>query len=87
MKFFSKNYTLYGVYISLNFGFRLNLLAFKDTKMHFYISEVVERSKEFLFRFKFYKFIEIGFETVYAFNFFEIQGQNETAIYSWVTQI
>jgi len=44
MKFFSKSYTLYGVYIFLNFGFRLNRLAFNDTKnIHFYISEVVQR--------------------------------------------
>ena len=43
MKFFSKNYTLYGVYIFSNFGFRLNRLAFNDTKIHFYISEVVQR--------------------------------------------
>ena len=26
MKFFKKNYTLYGFYIFINFGFRLNLL-------------------------------------------------------------
>ena len=39
MKFFAKNYTLYGVYTSLNFRFRLNRLAFKDTKTNFYISE------------------------------------------------
>ena len=32
---FSKNYTLYGVNISLNFGFRLNRFAFNDTKTHF----------------------------------------------------
>ena len=43
MKLFSKNYTLNGVYISLNFGFRLNRLMFNDTKTHFYISEVVQR--------------------------------------------
>ena len=42
MKFFSKNYTLYGVYIFSNFGFRLNRLALNDTKTHFYISEVVQ---------------------------------------------
>ena len=41
MNFFSKNYTLFGVYISLNFGFRLNRFAFNDKKTHFYISEVV----------------------------------------------
>ena len=35
MKFFSKNYTLYGVYIFSNFGFRLNRLAFNDTKKTF----------------------------------------------------
>ena len=35
MKFFSKNYTLYGVYIFLNFGFLLNRLAFNDTKTLF----------------------------------------------------
>ena len=43
IKFFSKNYTLYGVYISLNFGFRLYRLTFNDTKTHFYISEVDQR--------------------------------------------
>ena len=43
LKIFSKNYTLYGVYIFLNFGFRLNRFAFKDTKTHFYISQVVQR--------------------------------------------
>ena len=41
-KIFSKNYTLYGVYIFSNFGFCLNRLALKDTKTHFYISEVVQ---------------------------------------------
>ena len=48
MKFFSKNYTLYGVYIFINFGFRLNGLAFNDTKTHFYKSAVVQRYKELL---------------------------------------
>ena len=43
MKIFSKNYTLYGVYIFLNFDIRLNRLTFYDTKTHFYISEVVQR--------------------------------------------
>ena len=43
MKFFSKNYTLYGVYISLYFGFRLNRLASHVKKTYFYISEVVQR--------------------------------------------
>ena len=36
IKNFSKNYKLYGVYISLNFGFRL---AFKDTKRLFLYPE------------------------------------------------
>ena len=36
-KIFSKNYTLYGVYIFPNFGFRLTRLAFNDTKTLFYI--------------------------------------------------
>ena len=49
MKIFSKNYTLYGVYIFPNFGFRLNRLAFHDTKTHFYISKVVLRLKRFTF--------------------------------------
>ena len=43
MKFFSKNYTLYGVYIFLNFDIRLNRLTFYDTKTHFYISKVVQK--------------------------------------------
>ena len=43
--------------ITLNFGFRLNRLAFNDTKTHVYISEVIQRSKELLFRFEFYEFI------------------------------
>ena len=43
MKFFSKNYTLYGVYMFSNFGFRLNRLAFNDTKIYFCTSEVVQR--------------------------------------------
>ena len=38
LKIFSKNYTLYGVYIFLNFGICLNPLAFNDTKTHFYKS-------------------------------------------------
>ena len=45
MKILSKNYTLYGVYIFSKIGFRLNRLAFNDTKTHFYISEVVQRQK------------------------------------------
>ena len=32
MKIFSKNYTLYGVYIFLNFGIRLNHLPFTTRK-------------------------------------------------------
>ena len=40
MKFFSKNFTLYCVYILINFGFRLNRVAFNDTKTHFHKSEV-----------------------------------------------
>ena len=51
MKFFSKKYTLYGVYISSNIDFRLNLLAFNETKTYSYKSEVVQTWKEFLFRF------------------------------------
>ena len=43
IKILSKNYTLYGVYIFLNFGFRVNRFAFNDTKTFFYISEVVKR--------------------------------------------
>ena len=45
MKFFSKNYTLYGVYMFMNSGFRLKLnrLADNDTETLFYISEVVQR--------------------------------------------
>ena len=42
---------------SLNFGFCLNRLAFNETKTHFYISEVIQRSKELLFRLQFYEFI------------------------------
>ena len=57
INFFPKNYTLYGVYISLNFGFCHSRLAFNDTKTHFYIPEVVQRLEELLFRIKFYKFI------------------------------
>ena len=57
MNFFPKNYTLYGVYIFSNFGFRLNHLTLNDTKTHFYISEVVQSEKELFFRFQFYKFI------------------------------
>ena len=38
IKIFSRNYSLYGVYIFSNFGFRLNRLAVNDTKTHFYIS-------------------------------------------------
>ena len=49
MKIFSKNYTVYGVYIFPNFGFRLNRLAFHDTKTHFYISKVVLRLKRITF--------------------------------------
>ena len=30
MTFFLKNYTLYGGHVSLNFGFRLNRLAFRE---------------------------------------------------------
>ena len=40
---FSKIYTLYGVYIILNFGIRLNRHTFYDKKTHLYISEVVQR--------------------------------------------
>ena len=43
LKIFSKNYTLYGVYIFLNFGIRLNHLSFYDTKTQLYVSEVVQR--------------------------------------------
>ena len=43
LKNFSKKYTLYGVYTFLNFGIRLNRLAFNDTKTHFYMSEVVQK--------------------------------------------
>ena len=50
MKFFSKNYTLYGVYIFPNFGFRLNRFAFNDTKTRFYISNVVLRLKRITFQ-------------------------------------
>ena len=58
INFFSKNYTLYGVYIFINFGFRLNRLAFNDTKTHFYIyQKLFKDKKELLFRFQFYKFI------------------------------
>ena len=32
LKIFSKNYTLYGVYIFLNFDIRLTRLMFNDTK-------------------------------------------------------
>ena len=32
--------TLYGVYIFLNFGFRLKCFASKDTKTQFYVSKV-----------------------------------------------
>ena len=42
MKFFSENYTLYGVYIFSDFGFRLNRLALNDPYSHFYISEGVQ---------------------------------------------
>ena len=37
LKIFSKNYTLYGVYLFLNFGIRLNRFTFNDTKTHFYV--------------------------------------------------
>ena len=43
LKIFSKNYTLYGVYIFLNFGIRLNHLSFYDTKTQLYVSEIVQR--------------------------------------------
>ena len=42
-KLYSIIYTLYGVHISINFGFRLNRLAFNATKAHFHISEVNQR--------------------------------------------
>ena len=42
MKFLPKNYTLYGVYIFSNFGFRLNRLTLDDTKTRFHITEVVQ---------------------------------------------
>ena len=43
---FSKNYTLYGVYISLNFGFRLNRLAFNDAKTLFFIYQKLFKDKK-----------------------------------------
>ena len=49
IKIFSKNYTLYGVYILPNFGFRLTRLAFNDTKTLFFISKVVLRLKRITF--------------------------------------
>ena len=49
MRIFSKNYTLYGVYIFSNIGFRLNRLAFTDTKTHFYISKVALRFTKITF--------------------------------------
>ena len=39
----------HGVYIFSNFGFRLNRLAFNDTKTHFYISKVALRFKKITF--------------------------------------
>ena len=42
--FFSKNYTLYGVYIFLNFGFRLNRLA----KLKINFRQVSKNIREFL---------------------------------------
>ena len=45
MKFFSKNYTLYGDYIFLNFGFRLNRLAFNDTKNIFIYHKLFKDKK------------------------------------------
>ena len=49
MKNFSKNYTLYGVYIFPNFGFSLNRLTLNDTKIHFYKSKVVLRLERITF--------------------------------------
>ena len=43
LEIFSINYTLYGVYIFLNFDIRLDRLTFYDTKTHLYVSEVVPR--------------------------------------------
>ena len=43
LKIFSKNYTLYGIYIFLNFGIRLSNLSFYGTKIQLYVSEVVQR--------------------------------------------
>ena len=43
-----KNYTLYGVYISLNFGFRLNRPAFNDTK-HILVNQKLFKEKKKFF--------------------------------------
>ena len=46
IKIFSKNYTLYCVYIFPNFGIRLTRLALNGTKTLFYISKGVLRLKK-----------------------------------------
>ena len=59
MKLFSKNFTLYGVYISIYFGFRLNRqVRFRTKKKQIYrYKKLFKNKKELLFRFQFYKLI------------------------------